>query len=108
MLDLRVNKTDFPRLIVKVEAFEIVPGKIVKPAVHDRAGMAVVQFSPAVLDQERSILNRQTFGQIVIMREEAAAVADGEKRGNQIEMIALARLLHLFQAAEKFGGLLGK
>ena len=43
MLDLGIRETDFARLIVKTEAFEAIPGKILKAAVDERNAMAVVQ-----------------------------------------------------------------
>jgi hypothetical protein len=41
--------------------------------------MAVVQLSLAVSDQKRRVLDRHALGQIGIVGEKAAAVADGEK-----------------------------
>jgi hypothetical protein len=108
MFDLGVHKTDFLRLITETEALELVSGKLFKPAVEENGSFFGGQNTLSIFDDKWRILDRHALGQIGIVSENAAAVADGEDNGDQIQVIAFAGLLHLFQAAEESGGFLGK
>ena len=94
MLDLRIHKTDLARLVMKLKSLEPVAAEILEPAVDHLRRLARVQSPLAALDQEWRILNRHALGQVGIVRQKTAAIADRKTGRDQFHVLSLADLLN--------------
>ena len=88
--------------------FEPVAGELLKSAVGEGLVPDRGQARLAVVDHQRRVNHRQALRQIGIVRQGSSAVADGEKGGDQFQMILLAGLPDLIEAAEVIGRFFGK
>ena len=103
MLNGRIGEADHPRLVVKIVAFEAVPGNLFKGwvgqlhrGVGDQAGLGT-------LDVEGGVDDRDAFREHAVEAQGRAAVANGEYSGNQFQLEPTARLLDLTQSAKVVG-----
>ena len=105
MKRLGVDKAHLTRLIVKCVAFEAVSAIAFKSAVYYPHRIDGHEPGLAVVDDKRGVANRKPFGQIAVMGQQRAAVADGKDCRDQLDIVVPARLADFVEAAEVVGSL---
>ena len=83
VLDIAIDETDRAGLVVKIKISKRVSGVLLEATIDDLSRIADHQAGLTTQDLKRRVRNRQPFRQIRVVREEAAAIADGKTGWNQ-------------------------
>src|ERR1035441_2992563 len=101
MEDRRVDKGLLTRKIARGLAALV----LFETAVDERSGVFGRKPGFPALGHEQRILGQQPFGEVLVVREKAAAIAGGKTRRNQFQVVAPADAPGLFEPDDVIGWL---